>query len=51
MDRLNESQLDHYILISTLIGIEFEETTVWGQLDIGELKILIYLALKRYGGE
>jgi ribosomal protein S12 methylthiotransferase accessory factor len=31
-----------------LIGIEFDENTVWGQLDIGELKILIYLALQEF---
>ncbi|WP_068547876.1 OsmC domain/YcaO domain-containing protein [Thalassotalea crassostreae] len=43
--RLEESQLDVYIDIRTLIGIEFDENTVWGQLTILELKILIYLAL------
>ena len=43
--RLEESQLDNYIDIRTLIGIEFDENTVWGQLTILELKILIYLAL------
>lgn len=31
--------------IITLIGIEFDENTVWGQLTILELKLLIYLAL------
>ncbi|MEW6982194.1 OsmC domain/YcaO domain-containing protein [Colwelliaceae bacterium 6471] len=44
-ERLEESQLDNYIDIITLIGIEFDENTVWGQLTILELKILIYLAL------
>ncbi|WP_286269451.1 OsmC domain/YcaO domain-containing protein [Thalassotalea hakodatensis] len=43
--RLEDSQLDNYIDIITLIGIEFDENTVWGQLTILELKILIYLAL------
>ncbi len=43
--RLEESQLDNYIDIKTLIGIEFDENTVWGQLTIIELKILIYLAV------
>ncbi|MDA9951174.1 OsmC domain/YcaO domain-containing protein [Oligoflexaceae bacterium] len=47
-ERLEDSQLDNYTKIATLIGIEFDENTVWGQLDIGELKILIYLALKRW---
>ncbi len=45
VSRLEESQLDNYIDIRTLIGIEFDENTVWGQLTILELKILIYLAL------
>ncbi|WIO74572.1 OsmC domain/YcaO domain-containing protein [Porticoccaceae bacterium LTM1] len=44
-ERLEESQLDNYTDIRTLIGIEFDENTVWGQLTILELKILIYLAL------
>jgi len=45
VNRLEDSQLDNYIDIITLIGIEFDENTVWGQLTILELKILIYLAL------
>ncbi|WOH38012.1 OsmC domain/YcaO domain-containing protein [Thalassotalea fonticola] len=45
LERLEESQLDNYIDIRTLIGIEFDENTVWGQLTILELKTLIYLAL------
>ncbi|BBB29731.1 OsmC domain/YcaO domain-containing protein [Neptunomonas japonica] len=48
VERLEESELDNYTDIKTLIGIEFDENTVWGQLDIGELKILIYLALEQY---
>lgn len=43
--RLEDSELDNYIDIRTLIGIEFDENTVWGQLTILELKLLIYLAL------
>jgi len=43
--RLEESQLDNYTDIRTLIGIEFDENTVWGQMTILELKILINLAL------
>ena len=42
---LEESQLDNYTDIRTLIGIVFDENTVWGKLTIIELKILIYLAL------
>ena len=45
VERLEDSQLDNYIDIKTLIGIEFDENTVWGQLTIIELKIMIYLAV------
>ena len=45
VNRLEESQLDNYTDISTLIGIVFDENTVWGKLTIIELKLLIYLAL------
>ncbi|MCJ8269489.1 MAG: YcaO-like family protein, partial [Psychrosphaera sp.] len=45
VERLEESQQDNYTDIITLIGIEFDENTVWGQMTILELKILIYLAL------
>jgi ribosomal protein S12 methylthiotransferase accessory factor len=44
-ERLDESQLDIYSDIITLIGIEFDENTVWGQLTILELRLLIALAL------
>ena len=46
--RFDDAQYDNYTQISELIGIEFDENTAWGQLDIGELKILIFLALKKY---
>lgn len=49
LERFEAEELDHYSVISTLIGIAFDENTVWGKLDIGELKILIYLVLKQYG--
>ena len=48
LDRFEQVQLDHYTLISGLIGIQFDENSAWGKLDVGELKILIYLALKKY---
>ncbi|WP_417317205.1 OsmC domain/YcaO domain-containing protein [Emcibacter sp.] len=48
LERLEQSELDHYTVISTLIGIAFDENTVWGKLDVGELKIMLYLALKQY---
>lgn len=46
--KLDESELDNYTKISELIGVAFDENTVWGQLDIGELKCLSLLALKRF---
>ena len=46
--RLEESELDDYTDIITLIGIEFDENTAWGQLTILELKLLIHLALKQF---
>ncbi|MVW75225.1 OsmC domain/YcaO domain-containing protein [Pseudomonas xionganensis] len=39
---------DDYTDIATLIGIEFDDNTVWGQLTILELKLLIYLALQKF---
>ena len=45
-ERLEASQLDNYMTIVTLIGVEFDENTVWGQLTILELKLLICLALQ-----
>lgn len=46
--RLEKSDQDDYTDITTLIGIEFDDNTVWGQLTILELKLLIYLALKKF---
>ncbi|MGB8713379.1 MAG: OsmC domain/YcaO domain-containing protein [Onishia taeanensis] len=45
LERLEETQIDDHEDIITLIGIEFDENTVWGQLTILELKLLINLAL------
>lgn len=45
--RLEDSQLDQYMDIRTLIGVEFDENTVWGQLTILELKIMLFLALQQ----
>ncbi|MAS25261.1 MAG: OsmC domain/YcaO domain-containing protein [Oceanospirillaceae bacterium] len=47
VERLEESELDNYTDIITLIGVEFDDNTVWGQLTILELKLLIYLAVNR----
>jgi ribosomal protein S12 methylthiotransferase accessory factor len=48
LDRLENNELDEYGDIATLIGIEFDENTPWGQLTVLELKLLIQLALKRF---
>lgn len=48
LERLEDSELDDYTDIITLIGIEFDENTDWGQLTILELKLLIHLALKQF---
>ncbi len=47
LDRLENNELDEYLDIATLIGIEFDENTEWGQLTVLELKLLIHLALKQ----
>ncbi|MBK8325690.1 MAG: OsmC domain/YcaO domain-containing protein [Moraxellaceae bacterium] len=48
LENLAESDLDDYTDIVTLIGIEFDDNTPWGQLTILELKLLIHLALKQF---
>jgi ribosomal protein S12 methylthiotransferase accessory factor len=48
LDRLENNELDEYADIATLIGIEFDDNTEWGQLTVLELKLLINLALKQF---
>ncbi|MFZ6745112.1 OsmC domain/YcaO domain-containing protein [Undibacterium sp. JH2W] len=48
LERLENNELDEYSDIATLIGIEFDENTVWGQLTVVELKLLINLALQDF---
>jgi len=48
LERLDNSELDEHSDIATLIGIEFDENTHWGQLTVLELKLLIHLALKQF---
>lgn len=48
LDRLENNELDEYGDVATLIGIEFDENTVWGQLTVLELKLLIHLALQQF---
>ncbi|MEN9863611.1 MAG: hypothetical protein RLZZ601_1375 [Pseudomonadota bacterium] len=48
LERLENNELDEYGDIATLIGIEFDENTPWGQLTVLELKLLTHLALKQF---
>ena len=48
LERLENNELDEYSDIASLIGIEFDENTDWGQLTVLELRLLINLALKRF---
>lgn len=43
-ENLEQSEMDNYTLVSELIGVAFDENSVWGNMDVGELKIQIYLA-------
>lgn len=48
LERLENNELDDYGDIATLIGVEFDENTDWGQLTVLELKLLINLALQQF---
>ncbi|WP_434771028.1 OsmC domain/YcaO domain-containing protein [Pseudomonas entomophila] len=48
LERLEDCEVDDYTDIATLIGVEFDDNTVWGQLTILELKLLIHLALQQF---
>ena len=48
LERLENNELDEYGDVATLIGIEFDENTAWGQLTVLELKLLIHLALQQF---
>jgi len=48
LERLDSNDLDEHSDIATLIGIEFDENTEWGQLTVLELKLLINLALQQF---
>jgi ribosomal protein S12 methylthiotransferase accessory factor len=48
LERLENNELDEYGDVATLIGIEFDENTPWGQLTVLELKLLIHLVLQRF---
>lgn len=48
LTRLEESEQDNFKPLTELIGIAFDENDTWGELTVGELKCLGYLALKKY---
>ena len=48
LERLENNELDDYSDIATLIGVEFDQNTAWGQLTVLELKLLIHLALQQF---
>ncbi len=48
LERLDNNELDDHSDIANLIGIKFDENTVWGQLTVLELKLLIHLALQQH---
>lgn len=48
LERLDNNELDDYSDVATLIGIEFDENTDWGQLTVLELKLQIHLALQQF---
>ncbi|MDQ9022621.1 OsmC domain/YcaO domain-containing protein [Acinetobacter sichuanensis] len=48
VERLEELEVDDYTDIVTLIGVEFDDNTEWGQLTVLELKLLIYIALQAF---
>lgn len=50
VNRLEESGVDQYTTLAELIGIAFDENSVWGQMTICELRALGLIALKNYEG-
>ncbi|MCB9061571.1 MAG: OsmC domain/YcaO domain-containing protein [Halobacteriovoraceae bacterium] len=48
VEKLEACQNDDFMEVSELIGIAFDDNSPWGDLVLGELKALIYLALKDY---
>ena len=48
VDKLEESELDDYMPISELIGITFDENSVWGKLTIAELKAIVLCKIGQF---
>ena len=48
LKRLDNNELDEYSDVGSLIGVEFDVNTDWGQLTVLELKLLVNLVLKQF---
>lgn len=48
LERLDNNELDEYSDVGSLIGVEFDVNTDWGQLTVLELKLLVNLVLKQF---
>jgi len=48
LEKLEESELDDNMPVGELIGVAFDDNSVWEKCSIGELKILINLALQNF---
>lgn len=48
LEKLEENAIDDFTTISELISVAFDFKTAWGELTVGELKSMIYLALGNY---
>ena len=46
--RLDEQGFDRYMPVSELVAVEFDESSNWSYLNIGELKALLCLVIKDY---
>lgn len=45
---IDDLALDNHLLVSQLIGILFDDSSIWSSLRIGELKAMISIALQDY---
>ena len=48
VEKLEESELDDNMPVGELIGVAFDDNSAWEKCSIGELKILIHLALQNF---
>jgi len=48
LDSLETLNLSDHCLISDLIGVLFDDDSTWSSLAVGEMKALVYLALKQH---